>query len=230
MDLNKKFDFAAGEVLLIDKPYEWTSFDVIKKIRNIIRIKKIGHAGTLDPLATGLLIICTGKFTKKINHYQAQDKVYAGIIEIGKTTPSFDLETAFDTEKGYERVSESNVYAAVKPLIGDILQLPPTYSAIKIDGERAYKKARKNEKIKMSPRPVMVNEFNFTKINFPELHFKIKCSKGTYIRSLAHDFGQNLGCGAYLKSLKRIAIGEFKLEDTYSLKEFIEICKQQQFT
>jgi len=225
MNANKKFDFASGEVLLIDKPYEWTSFDVIKKIRNIIRIKKIGHAGTLDPLATGLLIICTGKFTKKINDYQGQDKVYTGVIEIGKTTPSFDLETAFDSEKEYEKITLPDVQSAVKPLIGDILQQPPVYSAIKIGGERAYKKARRNEKIKMALRPVMVKEFNFTKIDFPELHFEIKCSKGTYIRSLAHDLGQNLGCGAYLKSLKRTAIGTCKLEDAYSLEEFISICE-----
>lgn len=223
MDLQRNFDFEAGEVLLIDKPYTWTSFDVIKKLRNTIKIKKIGHAGTLDPLATGLLIVCTGKATKKINDYQGQDKVYTGIIEIGKTTPSYDLETEFDTEKGIDGIQESDLESAVKPLIGDISQLPPVYSAIKIGGERAYKKARKKEKVKMEPRQVRVDYFKLTKIDFPEIHFEIKCSKGTYIRSLAHDFGQNLGCGAHLKALTRTAIGDSKLEDAYTLDQFISL-------
>jgi len=226
MDTIRKFDFDAGEVLLIDKPYQWTSFDVIKKLRNTIRIKKIGHAGTLDPLATGLLIVCTGKFTKKINEFQDQGKVYTGIIEIGKTTPSYDLETEFDSELGFENITKEALDIAVKPLIGNIEQLPPVYSAIKIGGERAYKKARRNEEVKMPPREVSVNEFNFTKVELPEIHFEIKCSKGTYIRSLAHDLGQNLGCGAHLKTLKRTAIGDFNVQDAYSLDEFIEISKE----
>lgn len=226
METIRKFDFDTGEVLLIDKPYQWTSFDVIKKIRNTIRIKKIGHAGTLDPLATGLLIVCTGKFTKKINEFQDQSKVYTGIIEIGKTTPSYDLETEFDSEAPFDKVSKEDLDAAVKPLIGNISQLPPVFSAIKIGGERAYKKARRNEDVKMPPREVTVNEFTFTKIELPEIHFEIKCSKGTYIRSLAHDLGQNLGCGAHLKALKRTFIGDFNVQDAYSLDEFIEISKE----
>jgi tRNA pseudouridine55 synthase len=226
METIRKFDFDTGEVLLIDKPYQWTSFDVIKKLRNTIRIKKIGHAGTLDPLATGLLIVCTGKFTKKINEFQDQGKVYTGIIEIGKTTPSYDLETEFDSETAFDKISNEDLDAAVKPLIGNISQLPPVFSAIKIGGERAYKKARRNEEVKMPPREVSVNEFTFTKIELPEIHFEIKCSKGTYIRSLAHDLGQNLGCGAHLKALKRTAIGDFNVQDAYSLDEFIEISKE----
>jgi tRNA pseudouridine55 synthase len=226
METIRKFDFDTGEVLLIDKPYQWTSFDVIKKLRNTIRIKKIGHAGTLDPLATGLLIVCTGKFTKKINEFQDQGKVYTGIIEIGRTTPSYDLETEFDSETAFDKISNEDLDAAVKPLIGNISQLPPVFSAIKIGGERAYKKARRNEEVKMPPREVSVNEFTFTKIELPEIHFEIKCSKGTYIRSLAHDLGQNLGCGAHLKALKRTAIGDFNVQDAYSLDEFIEISKE----
>ena len=225
METERTFDFDTGEVLLIDKPYQWTSFDVIKKLRNTIRIKKIGHAGTLDPLATGLLIVCTGKFTKKINEFQDQDKIYTGIIEIGKTTPSYDLETEFDFESEFEHITNDDLNKAVEPLIGDISQLPPVYSAIKIGGERAYKKARRNEEVKMSPRHVKVIEFNFTKVELPEIHFEIKCSKGTYIRSLAHDLGQNLGCGAHLKALKRTGIGAFKVEDAYDMDEFFEVSK-----
>ncbi len=227
MTSTRTFDFPVGEVLLIDKPYKWTSFDVIKKMRNVIRIKKIGHAGTLDPLATGLLIVCTGKFTKKIDSYQGQDKIYTGILEIGKTTPSYDLETEFDSKSSYEEITASDIKEAIKPLTGDITQIPPVYSAIKIGGERAYLKARRREKVKMQPRHVRVDYFNITKIDLPEIHFEIKCSKGTYIRSLAHDLGQNIGCGAHLKALKRTAIGDFKLEEAYSLEEFITLCEQE---
>lgn len=217
----KDFDFEKGEVLLIDKPQTWTSFDIIKKLRYALKVKKIGHAGTLDPLATGLLIVCTGKFTKRINEYQGMDKSYEGIIEIGKTTPSYDLETEFDSETEYSGITESKLLKAAKLQTGSFDQIPPVFSAIKVDGKRAYKSARNNEELVMKSRPVHIDKFEITKIDLPEVHFKIVCSKGTYIRSMAHDFGMQLGCGGYLKYLRRTAIGDFLVEDAYDMKELI---------
>jgi tRNA pseudouridine55 synthase len=209
-----------GQFILIDKPKGWTSFDVVKKIRNRIKAK-IGHAGTLDPLATGLLILATGKFTKRIDEVQGQDKWYEGIIAIGKTTPSYDLETEFDSEASIKKVSSEDIEKARQALTGPLAQIPPAHSAVRIDGERAYKKARRREEVKMRPRHITVHSFEVTKVDLPDVHFRIHCTKGTYIRSMAHDFGQLLGVGGYLKELKRTAIGDFTVEEAYDLEEFL---------
>lgn len=214
--------FQAGKTLLIDKPLEWTSFDVVKKIRNTIRIKKVGHAGTLDPLATGLLIVCTGKHTKKIESYQAQFKEYTGVISLGKTTPSYDLETAFDSEKPTDQVDLAKVEEAISTqFVGKIAQYPPVFSAIKVGGERLYNKARRNEKVTVEARQVEVHSFEVEAFSNPDVSFRIRCSKGTYIRSLAHDLGQALGCGGYLKSLRRTKIGDFSVEDATDIDSFV---------
>ncbi len=213
--------YEEGRLLLINKPVNWTSFDVVKKLRYLLKVKKIGHAGTLDPLATGLLIIGTGKFTKKLNELQGLDKSYEGIIEIGKTTPSYDLETSFDNEVDWSKVTEKMLTLAKEKLTGEISQIPPAHSAIKVGGERAYKKARKNKEVKLEPRLVKIHSFEIDEMDLPEVSFKVSCSKGTYIRSLAHDFGQNLGVGAYLKKLVRTSVGEFKLSDATELDHFI---------
>lgn len=220
------FDFENGEVLLIDKPQTWTSFDVVKKLRYTLKVKKIGHAGTLDPLATGLLIVCTGKFTKKIEGYQGMGKTYEGIIEIGKTTPSYDLETSFDAENSWENITDEDIYEAARLQTGTFLQTPPVFSAIKIGGKRAYKSARKQEEVVIEPRQVRVEEFEITKIELPEVHFKIVCSKGTYIRSMAHDFGRQLGCGAHLKYLRRTAIGDYHVDKAHQLDAFVSMVNE----
>ncbi len=217
-----KEEFELGKVLLIDKPLEWTSFDAVRKIRNAIKIKKVGHAGTLDPLATGLLIVCTGKFTKKINEYMGQPKEYTGTITIGATTPTYDLESEPQNFKSYNHITSDSILAATKPFTGDILQYPPQHSAIKKDGKRLYESARKGIEVKVDPRPVSIFNFEITSINLPQIHFKVNCSTGTYIRSLANDFGNQLGVGAYLSSLRRTKIGDFKVEDAMSINEFLE--------
>jgi tRNA pseudouridine55 synthase len=209
-----------GQFILVDKPRGWTSFDVVKKVRNRIKAK-IGHAGTLDPLATGLLILATGKFTKRIDEVQGQDKWYEGIISIGKTTPSYDLETEFDSETPFDKVTAEEIEKARIALTGPLSQIPPAYSAVKIDGERAYKKARRKEEVKMRPREITIHAFEITKVELPDIHFRINCTKGTYIRSMAYDFGNLLGVGGYLKELKRTAIGEFVLKDAYDLEDFL---------
>ncbi|SNT26492.1 tRNA pseudouridine55 synthase [Ekhidna lutea] len=214
--------YEEGRLLLINKPVDWTSFDVVKKLRYTINVKKIGHAGTLDPLATGLLIIGTGKFTKKLNELQGLDKTYEGIIEIGKTTPSYDLETAFDSEKDWSGVTNEMMETAREQLTGDIQQIPPAHSAIKVGGERAYKKARKNKAVKLEPRTLTIHDFQIDYSSLPEVKFKVSCSKGTYIRSLAHDFGQLIGVGGYLKKLVRTSVGEYELSDAVDLDEFIK--------
>lgn len=210
---------AEGRVLLVNKPLDWTSFDVVNKLRYKLKIKKIGHAGTLDPLATGLLIICTGKLTKKIDEYQAQEKEYTGHFVIGQTTPSHDLETEVSLPVDISSISAEQVYTAAKKLTGTLQQIPPLHSAIKIDGKRAYKLARKGADIELKPREVTVSEFEITSIEKPKIGFRIVCSKGTYIRSLARDFGNELGVGAYLASLCRTRIGNFKLEEAKTLEE-----------
>ena len=220
------FDFAAGEVLLIDKPYRWTSFDVVKKIRNAIKIKKVGHAGTLDPLATGLLIVCTGKKTKVINQIQDQEKIYEGKIVLGKTTPSFDLETEVSDVAEISDLTETQIHDACKTFIGEIEQIPPLFSAVKINGKRAYTHARKNEHVELKSRKIHIYNFKINEINLPEISFHVRCSKGTYIRSLARDFGELLGKGAYLSALKRSQIGEYKVENAYQLDELIEYLKK----
>lgn len=215
-------NYDEGQILLINKPIQWTSFDVVKKLRNTLRIKKIGHAGTLDPLATGLLVIGTGRYTKKLNELQGLDKTYTGVIEVGKTTPSYDLETPFDTAQEWGHVMPKDIEEARRALTGDILQVPPAHSAVKINGVRAYKKARAQKEVHIEPRAVRIYSFHVSSENLPEVDFEVSCSKGTYIRSLAHDFGEKIGVGAYLKKLVRTRIGEYRLEDAYELADFIK--------
>jgi tRNA pseudouridine55 synthase len=217
-----------GEVFLINKPYQWTSFDVVKKVRNALKIKKVGHAGTLDPLATGLLIVCAGKKTKSIESYMAQEKEYTGTFVLGKTTESFDLEKEVVAVADPTHISLEEVKAAAAKLTGNILQIPPMHSAIKIDGKRVYESARKGLDVKMEARPVTVSEFEITGFENPEIHFRIICSKGTYIRSLARDLGEILNVGAYMSALTRTRIGEFKLDDAYELLDLIKILKERQ--
>ena len=220
-------DFKEGQVLLIDKPLEWTSFQVVNKLRWHIRkrfnIKKIkvGHAGTLDPLATGLLILCTGKFTKKIETYQAQVKEYTGEITLGGTTPSYDLETEVDKTFPTEHISEELIHQTTQQFIGEIDQKPPIFSAIKKDGKRLYELARAGETTEIKSRKITISEFEITKIDFPKVEFRVVCSKGTYIRSLAHDFGIALNSGAHLSALRRTKIGEFNVDNGMKIDEFI---------
>ena len=214
-----------GEVFLIDKPLEWTSFDVVKKVRNALKIKKVGHAGTLDPLATGLLIVCAGKKTKSIDSYMAQEKEYTGTFVIGKTTESFDLEKEVIDVADPSKITLEQVKAAASQLTGDIMQVPPMHSAIKVDGKRVYEAARKGQEVKMEARPVTVSVFEITDYRCPEVKFRIVCSKGTYIRSLARDLGELLGVGAYMSELRRTRIGDFRIEESRALNELIEEIK-----
>ncbi len=218
--MNTENSFEEGKVLLIDKPRDWTSFDAVKKIRNLIRIKKVGHAGTLDPLATGLLIICTGKFTKKINEYIAREKEYTGTFTLGATTPTYDLESIPENEKPIDHLTNESIREATTHFMGEISQIPPIHSAIKIGGVRVYKMAREGKEVILEPRKVTISEFEITHINLPKVSFRVVCTTGTYIRSLAFDFGDQLGCGAYLSSLCRTRIGEFKLEDAETMEGF----------
>lgn len=208
-----------GRVLLVNKPLHWTSFDVVNKLRHKLKTKKIGHAGTLDPLATGLLILCTGRFTKKIDEYQAQEKEYTGELVLGQTTPSHDLETEVSPSVPISHITTDAIYATAKKLTGHLQQVPPLHSAIKVNGKRAYKFARKGKDVELKPREVEVSIFEITHINPPIIGFRVVCSKGTYIRSLARDFGNDLGVGAYLRLLCRTRIGSFKLTDAKSLEE-----------
>ena len=212
--------FEEGQVLLIDKPIEWTSFDVVRKIRNLIRIKKVGHAGTLDPLATGLLIVCTGKFTRRINEYMAQEKEYTGSFTLGATTPTYDLESDPVNFNDVNLITKEEIINAAKQFTGEIMQIPPAHSAIKIDGKRVYELARQGKEVKIDPRKIVIKEFEITKIEMPVVFFRVVCTTGTYIRSLANDFGAALGCGAYLSSLCRTRIGDSKLEDAKSMIEW----------
>lgn len=223
----KTVDFAEGAVLLIDKPLEWTSFDAVRKVRSLVRIKKVGHAGTLDPLASGLLIICTGKFTKQINAYMAKEKEYTGTFTIGATTPTYDLESEPRDFKPWEQLTIFDIEEATKKFVGHILQVPPAHSAIKMDGKRVYELARKGIEVKLEPRPVNISSFEVDASKLPEISFRVVCSTGTYIRSLAHDFGQALGCGAYLSSLRRTRIGEFLVNEGFTLEEFIELMQER---
>jgi tRNA pseudouridine55 synthase len=216
-----------GEVFLIDKPLEWTSFDVVKKVRNALKIKKVGHAGTLDPLASGLLIVCAGKQTKQIENYMGQEKEYTGTFVIGATTESFDLEKPVVPVADPSHITLEEVKKAAEKLSGDILQVPPMHSAIKVGGKRVYESARKGLEVKMEARPVRVSEFEITGFEGNEVHFRIVCSKGTYIRSLARDLGEILGVGAYMKSLCRTRIGEFRLQDSKDLTVLIEEIKSR---
>ena len=221
-----KEDFESGVVLLINKEINWTSFDVVKKIKNLLKEKfsfkkiKVGHAGTLDPLATGLLVVCTGKSTKMISEIQNQKKKYTGELTMGATTPSYDLETEIDNRYDISNISESDIFSKTKLFIGEIFQKPPIFSAIKVKGERLYEKARRGEKINIKKRKITIYNFKLTEILLPKIHFIIECSKGTYIRSIAHDFGKSLNNGAHLSKLVRTKIGEFDLKDAKSIIEF----------
>jgi tRNA pseudouridine55 synthase len=222
-----KFDFTQGEVLLLNKPYSWTSFDVVGKIRNTFKpLKlKVGHAGTLDPLATGLLIICTGKLTKQIDTFQAEEKEYTGTFTLGATTPSYDLETEVDATFDISDLNDEAVLENVKHFIGDLEQYPPAHSAIKVNGERLYLKARRGETVELKTRKVTIKEFEITRIELPEVDFRVVCTKGTYIRSLAQDFGKKLNNGAYLSKLRRTRNGNFKIEDAYEIMELVNHIK-----
>lgn len=224
----KDLNFAEGAVLLIDKPVTWTSFDVVGKLRNSLKPLKIkvGHAGTLDPLATGLLIVCTGKMTKKIDGFQAEDKEYTGTITLGATTPSYDLETEIDQKFDISSITEEQIQQTAINFIGEQDQFPPAHSAIKIDGERVYEKARRGEDVELKARRINITDFKIEKIELPVIHFRISCSKGTYIRSIAHDFGKALGNGAHLSSLRRTKSGDFHVDNAWDLMELINQVKQ----
>ena len=219
-------DYKNGQLLLIDKPLEWTSFQVVNKLRWHIRktfqIKKIkvGHAGTLDPLATGLLILCTGKMTKSIDSFQAQEKTYTGRLTLGATTPSYDLETEVDATYDYQHITPEMLEITTQKFTGELLQKPPIFSAIKKDGKRLYNLAREGKSIEISARKVSVFEFNLTDIDLPNVDFRVRCSKGTYIRSLAHDFGAALNSGSHLTQLRRTAIGDFDIDQAMSIEAF----------
>ena len=221
-------DFVQGELLLINKPYRWTSFDIVGKVRNAFKpLKlKVGHAGTLDPLATGLLIVCTGKLTKQIDTFQAEEKEYTGTITLGASTPSYDMETAPDQEFDYSQLTEQQLLDACKPFIGDIQQLPPPHSAVKVKGERLYEKARREEEVELRLRSVTIREFELTSIELPEVDFRVICSKGTYIRSLAHDYGKALNNGAYLSRLRRTRSGNFNVEDAWEVMELVNVIRE----
>ncbi len=220
-------EYINGKVILVDKPLHWTSFDVVRKLRNLLHIKKIGHAGTLDPLASGLLIVCTGKFTKKINEYMAKEKEYIGHFTLGAVTPTYDLESQPEQPKDYSFVTGALLDQTTKQFIGAIDQFPPVYSAIKKEGVALYELARRGEDIELTARPVVIHQFEITEIELPVVTFKVTCSTGTYIRSLAHDFGKALGCGAYLSSLRRTAIGNFTVADAVTPDNFENTLREQ---
>jgi tRNA pseudouridine55 synthase len=222
--MSKLPDNCPDLIMLIDKPYTWTSFDVVRKLKFGAKLKKIGHAGTLDPLATGLLIVASGKFTKKLTEIQGCDKEYTGIISLGATTPCYDLERPFDAYYPTGHITEEMIMAASKTFLGEQFQIPPKYSALKQDGKPIYKKAHKGkaEEVEVKPRRVFIHEFEIVKIEMPDIHFRIKCSSGTYIRSIAHDIGKVLESGSHLSELRRTKVGEFKVEDAMEPLDFIE--------
>ncbi|HEY0262767.1 MAG TPA: tRNA pseudouridine(55) synthase TruB [Chitinophagales bacterium] len=219
-------NFKLGEILLVDKPQTWTSFDVVNKLRYVISRKtgkiKVGHAGTLDPMATGLLIICTGKKTKALDSIQAEEKEYTGTLQLGAVTASYDADTAQENQKPFTHITAEEIHKATKRFLGNILQTPPIYSAIKINGVKAYDLARDNQKPDMPPRQVEIFEFEISNVNLPFVDFKIHCSKGTYVRSLVHDLGQTLGCGAFMTALRRTQSGSFRIENAWNLQDLIK--------
>lgn len=217
--LKSSLDFEEGEIILVDKPLDWTSFDVVARVRSMFSIKKIGHAGTLDPKATGLLILCTGKKTKSMTDFQELDKEYTGTIELGRTTKSFDSETEVVETKEVYDITSDRIRAVLKTFIGEQQQLPPMYSAIKKNGRRLYKDARKGREIERESRIINIKEFEMTSFDLPLIGFRVVCSKGTYVRSLAHDIGQKLGCGGYLKELTRTKIGDFTVQQALKVDE-----------
>ena len=210
--------FDLGQMLLIDKPLHWTSFDVVRKLRGMVKTRKVGHAGTLDPLATGLLIVCTGKYTKRINDYMAQEKEYTGTITLGALTPTFDLESEPEQFKDYSHVTPELVAATIAgSFTGTILQVPPIHSAIKVGGKRVYELARKGQEVKLEPRSITIKIFEITSFQLPVLGFRVVCTTGTYIRSLANDLGVAMGCNGHLSSLRRTRIGEFHVDNALSM-------------
>lgn len=224
-----EYDFKQGELLLIDKPLDWTSFDVVNKIRYTIKKNcdfegkmKVGHAGTLDPLATGLMIICTGKKTKTIQELTGLDKVYTGTILLGKTTPSYDLETEFDKEYPTAHITEEMIHEVADSFVGEQEQIPPVFSAKKIKGKKAYDMARKGEVVEMKPNMITIHRFKVTAVEMPEVHFEVHCSKGTYIRSLAYDFGKKLESGACLTALRRTHVGDFDIDKALTVDDFVQ--------
>jgi tRNA pseudouridine55 synthase len=225
--MKEKYDFQAGATLLVDKPKDWTSFDVVNKIRYKLRKKlgvkkiKVGHAGTLDPMATGLLIICTGKFTKKLAEFQGLPKSYAGTIKLGETTPSYDAETPVEETFPTSHISPELLEEQRLTFLGAQQQLPPMFSAIKVDGQPLYKKARKGISVELKPRPVTIHRFDITQVEMPSLDFEVDCSKGTYIRSLAYDYGRALGSGGHLTALRRTSIGDYRIEDAWNLDNLL---------
>jgi tRNA pseudouridine55 synthase len=220
-----------GKLILIDKDINWTSFDVVSKIRNFIKKKfnlkkiKVGHTGTLDPLATGLLIICYGKMTKEIDSFIGLDKSYSGKMIIGSSTPSYDLETKPNVFYQTDHINEKLIYEKAEEFVGEIMQKPPIFSAVKKNGVRSYKLARKGEQVNLEKRKITIRDFKITEINFPELSFEVDCSKGTYIRSLINDFGKALKSGAHLTELRRTKIGEFSVDDSLKIMDFIKTFK-----
>lgn len=229
---DKEYDFIQGEILLFDKPYGWTSFDLVGKIRNILSRKlkvkklKVGHAGTLDPLATGLMIVCTGKATKKVETLQLLEKEYVATLKTGATTPSFDMETPENAVYSTEHITRELVSEILRLFGGSLSQVPPAFSAVKIDGKRAYKHARKGNDPELQPRNVMIREIELLSFSLPEISIRVVCSKGTYIRALARDIGKALGSGAYLTALRRTRTGDFSVDNAFSMEEFQELLEK----
>ena len=225
-------EFAEGQLLLVNKPYKWTSFDVVGKLRNAFKpLKlKVGHAGTLDPLATGLLIICTGKMTKQIDNFQAEEKEYTGTMVLGSVTPTYDLESEPEQLYSTDHITPKQIQSVCQQFIGDIQQYPPAHSAIKIDGERLYEKARRGEEVELRLRNVTITQFEITRIELPEIDFRVVCSKGTYIRSLVNDFGKALNNGAYLSRLRRTRSGSFVIGDAWEVMELVNTVRELKAT
>lgn len=218
-------DFSSGQAILIDKPMNWTSFDVVEKIRRLIGVKKVGHAGTLDPMASGLLIVCTGKKTKEISMYQDLEKTYTGTILLGKRSDSMDLETELYSGGDISKITNEQIFNASKKFVGYIKQVPPMYSAKKYKGKSLYNLARKGKVVELDPKEIHVSKFEIVEIKKPNIHFEIKCSKGTYIRVIANDLGNELGCGAVLSSLRRTAIGSFAVDNALNINDFAKLAQ-----
>lgn len=223
-----QYDLAAGALILVDKPKDWTSFDVVNKIRHAIRhhlqVKKfkVGHSGTLDPMATGLLLICIGKYTKLLHDLTAANKAYTGTIKLGATTPSYDAESDIDQEYAIDHITDDLILSEAKEFVGGYNQVPPIYSAIKMNGQALYKLARRGEAVELKPRSIMIHEFEIKEIDMPDVNFYCACGKGTYIRSLAYDLGANLDSGGYLTALNRVSIEEYQLNDALSIDQVVE--------
>lgn len=232
--MDPREEYLEGKMLLVNKPLTWSSFQVVNKVKytliksfDLPKRFKIGHAGTLDPLATGLLIICTGKMTKKIDTFQAEDKEYTGTITLGATTPTYDLESEIDQTFDIATISQQEILDTARSFIGEQHQYPPAYSAIKIGGERVYEKARRGESVALKARKITIHSFDIEKIDLPNIHFRIRCTKGTYIRSIAHDFGKKLNNGSHLSKLCRTKSGDFDVQDAWELEELVEAIKLQ---